>query len=181
MMKLDKRTVARNIFKTMRSLREGADLVLEEIREFVPNYIEFDPLEEDPAGIREWWRFCSLRSDLLERAVALNIRFSNGRLRVSAKFIDDANVIADVVGLLYGIFRFRGFSGGRWISSGRTGQTLVASTSVGLDTIVRCILANPEHSDYYIHCYSCFTVQTRCPHDDPSKTNGKRLGRADFM
>lgn len=126
--------------------------------------IEDSPFDEELA--QRWWQLLGLPPVWANRLAEVNLRWDGEHLRFNvahlapseAAVVDPFQVAHQC---LLHVWRFNKFSEGRWTSVSNSSRTLVASLSLGLDSIVGSVRSQESGSDYYLHGYTRFSEQLR--------------------
>ena len=100
--------------------------------------------------LRRVWTMCGLSDSLISLLCDLQIRFSNGVLKISDAYVDESQLPQRIATALLALWEFRAWSETRWCGMGRTCRLLVANILTGLPAIVQMILDDPEQSSYHI-------------------------------
>lgn len=84
----------------------------------------------------------------------LEIRFSEGALRVSHRNCQHADVIGMVFRALMSLWKFRPFTESRWLSVGSAAKSMVAASLTGLSEFIAWVLRKPSVSGYYLNGFN---------------------------
>jgi hypothetical protein len=73
----------------------------------------------------------------------MQIRFTNGRLRIARKYVDEPDAIGIVATAFLKLWQFRDFVDSRCCTLGPSSRTMVACYILGLQEYVQYIMAIP--------------------------------------
>jgi hypothetical protein len=89
---------------------------------------------------------------------ALQLRFEGTTVKVAARFRGDAAVLDRLANCFMYLFDFRSWSDTRWCAVGRICRRICSGLLVGLDSLVKFVLASPSESNYYLAGYQNLTL-----------------------
>ena len=144
------------------SLRNSYDLFLGNIISWIRVHLQPVPADKLPTEeeCRELWTALGIEPEMVE-VLSVDLRLSwdkeSGQLLVSEDC--EGDVLQKVTGALLCLWSFRGFSEGRWISSGGSCRALICGMLSGLESVVSHIRQHPHTSDYYIHGFEKLTEE----------------------
>ena len=150
---INDRSTVKSCWVVLESLRNGYNLLVQEMGQWIADKIEFS----DHANLdvlRRLWLLMGLTDEWVTLFVDVQLRWENGRLCVGEKWRAEPTTPQAVTTCLMHVWAFRSFSDSRWCSLGAGCRSLVSSLMVGLADLAQNIILNPRCSNYYIGGFS---------------------------
>ena len=135
----------------MESLRNGYDLLMAHLRQFVQDNLVVDEQTHSFHDVLAFWKALGQDDETAHGLAVWNLRWENGALRVSASASGVGDDLGNgVVSLMIAVFRFHKFTYSRWMAIALAARSLVGAMTLGLSHLVSSVRASPHTSDYYI-------------------------------
>jgi hypothetical protein len=138
----------RSSYICVESLRNGFSLLVEHAPTWVRANIAFEDWEFD--AISELWGLLVSDDELKAMLIDLQLRFSEGRIKIARKFLFSDDVTNLVVTCLLKLWQFKSFAESRWCTLGPVARTVTACSVLGLSAYVQFVLSTPGVSKYYL-------------------------------
>jgi hypothetical protein len=133
----------------LRSLRNGYASLLAEVPSFVMRYLMFRELVLPERDVLEYWASVGIEADMVNAVASADMQWEQDGLYVSPAMRLMPDVVAHISDLFIYILKFRKPSLTRFLQQGPTSRGLMATLSIGLETLTS--MARARHSDYYLH------------------------------
>ena len=145
-------SLMKSVFIVVESIRNGFSLLEDELSRWILGVVDWADDEDllDPVEAAALWGAVGVEPKWVDHLVDMGLLFRNGRLLVSRRHRDRPDVWTDIVNCIRHSMRFTQFSDSRWCTLGRCCRQLLHSQLLGLDSLVRAVLADPATSDYLI-------------------------------
>jgi hypothetical protein len=145
------------LYIVLESLRNGYDLLWRFLPHWLPTVIVFE--QYTPGCMFELWSLLGLSGAWLDLLVETGVRWTGGKLRVSAAMKDKPDLLELLSTAIYGEFEFIKLSEGRWASLGLSCRSLAAALVVGAEALTEYIAAQPHVTKHYIGGFRKFLSQ----------------------
>ena len=133
------------------SLRNGYDLLLKHLLNFVLEYLQLvDDDFEVANSLETYWACLGVEPEVASDLSRLGLRWHQGKLLLFRSAASTHGFMDSIRAALLSVFRFKSFTDSRWVTVGEACRSLVASLSLGLMGLVQMIRKDPKASDYYI-------------------------------
>jgi len=157
-----RKAIARATFKTVRSLREMYGPIVARMAGWMIAHLSWSEEAPDIGKEMEWWLLLGIPDDCAESLSRMGLCFSNGRLRCFIGFQGTLGFYDLLIGNLITVYHVRGYSMTRWASSGHTHQTLLATSYLGMDSVIAEMQSDPEEpGEYWLSGYNSFSQNCR--------------------
>jgi len=93
--------------------------------------------------------------------VNLQLRWHQGRLHIGEHLRHDPRRRELLCSAFTHVFRFRSFSSSRWCGVAETARRWVGASLIELQSLVRCILAEPPSHKFFLQGFSRFTAKVQ--------------------
>ena len=100
------------------------------------------------------WRCLGLPSEVIDMLLMLQLRFENGQLKVAKAQRHSKTLSNDIMNVLLAVWRFTEFTESRFIGLGSCARTMIASTLLGLEDLIKFIRDRPNESQWYLNGFS---------------------------
>ena len=138
----------KNCFVVVESLRNSYGQLVANVGPWLRSVIKYE--DWDMSHQTELWTVLGMEPEWAERMAEMQVRFSDGHLRVAASFEDDETVVEDLITIFLQALRLKKISDSRWVSLGGSCRTLVCSFAIGLSSLVDFVLRSPSESRYFL-------------------------------
>ena len=147
----------RSAYICIASLRNSFDQLARHARPWIGDRIVLE--DWNFPHLEQLWTILVRDEELRKALIDLQLRFSNGYLRIARKYFEQpAEAIGIVITVFLKLWQFRDFCDSRWCTLGPSARTLVACFILGLPEYVHYIMTIPVGvSKYFIsgfekHC-----------------------------
>ena len=125
------------------------------LREHIPAFLHqnlrcHEPPQPATDEVRMVWALLGVEPSWIEHIASLNPVWSGGCLYINDCEDQEQSTIEQVSHLFFYLMRWRKFTQSRWGSIGTSCRALVATTLLGLPTLVSMTRADPHVSDYHL-------------------------------
>jgi hypothetical protein len=151
---IEDKSTLKNAYITMESLRNAFDELETNCRPWIRSCLHYEDWGLD--CISELWTVLGISGEWLETLVELQLRFESGMLLVASAFEGNPDTENLVYHCMMHLWQFSKFTDSRWVTLGCASRSLLASTLVGLHSLVQHIMSNPASSSYYIRGFGHF-------------------------
>ena len=141
-------TLMRNTWVVLASLTNAFEQLVDELPQWIRSMLAFE--DWDPETCRDTWTTLHITGTWLEFICDLQLRFKNGQLWIAEKFANDEHAHDKVKIAILFLWRFRRWCEARWCGVGRCSRQLLASLFVGLEHLVKGILARKHSHKYHL-------------------------------
>ena len=151
-----------DVYIGIASCCNSAKQILDQMGPWIADVLTPTSLHELPSAdsLRELWTCLDQDPAIVEEIVDLHLVFRDGRL-CFADCVPLGTVYSRVAQVLFAVWKLRTFSTSRWITIGPSCRRFVGSLLLGLESVVRGILADGGQSHYKISGYSKMTIECK--------------------
>ncbi len=99
------------------------------------------------------WSMLGADGELLEALVMLQLRFSDGRLRIAECMLAREDSAQLAIAVLTTVWQFRSWTDSRRASMGRTSRRVISALLTGVESLIAFLGMNLQISEYYIQVF----------------------------
>ena len=148
------RFVLKSTWVVFASLRSSIGQLGRCASSFVNQRISFENWEMDMEHAEQMWRILGLPTEVVDELLRLQLRWSDGKLKVAEEVLHCRTLTDAVLKVLKATWKFHAFSESRFIGLGSTIRTLVACACLGLADLVGYIKDRHDESNGYINGFA---------------------------
>ena len=127
--------LTRNSYIVCESLRNSYDILVRGLPGWLRARVAFEDLDEP--WLAEVWRLCQNDARWVDQMVDMQVRWHDGRLKVSEKFLGCDDVYDQLSIICLQMWQFHTFSESRWVTLGSSMRTLLGCMVLGLGDLVQ--------------------------------------------
>ena len=153
-----------DVFIVVASARNAFGILHGHLADWLQSKLVLIPDEQLPPTEEraQLWTALGADPDLVQMlAHELRLQWQGGQLQVAASSADSGDLLEKISGALLNLWKFRQYTTSRWVTVGTSCRVLVTAMLSGFDSLVACVRADPQASDFHIHGYAKFTGPAR--------------------